>query len=124
MERTEILATMVDLKLYGMKAGYDEIITTALKRQHEPQRIVGDLLQAEIAEKQARSIKYQITISKLPLAKDIEEFCSPAVNSLPISVTLSSWAAPEPARPTSPSGSPEPASATAPVAATSTSSTS
>ena len=75
MERSEILATMVDLKLYGMKAGYDEIITTALKRQHEPQRIVGDLLQAEIAEKQARSIKYQITISKLPLAKDIEEFC-------------------------------------------------
>ena len=74
MERSEILATMVDLKLYGMKAGYDEIITTAVKRQHEPQRIVGDLLQAEIAEKQARSIKYQITISKLPLAKDIEEF--------------------------------------------------
>jgi len=65
---------MVDLKLYGMKAGYDEIITTALKRQHEPQRIVGDLLQAEIAEKQARSIKYQITIAKLPLAKDIEDF--------------------------------------------------
>ncbi len=74
MERSEILATMVDLKLYGMKAGYDEIITTALKRQHEPQRIVGDLLQAEIAEKQARSIKYQITIAKLPLAKDIEDF--------------------------------------------------
>ncbi len=74
MERSEILATMVDLKLYGMKAGYDEIITTAVKRQHEPQRIVGDLLQAEIAEKQARSIKYQITIAKLPLAKDIEDF--------------------------------------------------
>lgn len=28
-----------------------EIITTAMKRQHEPQRIVGDLLSAEIAEK-------------------------------------------------------------------------
>jgi hypothetical protein len=26
-----------------------------VKRQHEPQRIVGDLLAAEIAEKQARS---------------------------------------------------------------------
>jgi DNA replication protein DnaC len=74
MERSEILATMVDLKLFGMKAGYDEIVTTAVKRQHEPQRIVGDLLQAEIAEKQARSIKYQVTIAKLPLAKDIEDF--------------------------------------------------
>ena len=45
-----------------------------MKRQHEPQRVVGDLLHAEIAEKQARSIKYQITIAKLPLAKDIDDF--------------------------------------------------
>jgi DNA replication protein DnaC len=29
---------------------------------------------AEIAEKQARSIKYQLTIAKLPLAKDLDEF--------------------------------------------------
>ena len=74
MERTEILTTMSALKLYGMKAAFDEIITTAVKRQHEPQRIVGDLLTAEITEKQARSIRYQITIAKLPLAKDIDEF--------------------------------------------------
>jgi DNA replication protein DnaC len=37
-------------------------------------RIVGDLLSAEIAEKQARSIKHQLTIAKLPLAKDIDDF--------------------------------------------------
>ena len=65
---------MGQLKLYGMKAAYDEIITTAVKRQLEPQKIVGDLLQAEIGEKQARSIKYQMTISKLPSAKEIDEF--------------------------------------------------
>ena len=47
MERSEILATMAELKLYGMKAAFDEIIATAVKRQHEPQRIVGDLLTAE-----------------------------------------------------------------------------
>ncbi len=39
-----------------------------------PPRIVGDLLQSKIAEKQARSIRYQMTISKLPLAKDIDQF--------------------------------------------------
>ena len=33
-----------------------------------------DLLSAEIAEKQARSIKYQLTVAKLPLAKEIEDF--------------------------------------------------
>ncbi len=74
MERSEILSVMGELKLYGMKAAYDEILGTAIKRQHEPQRLVGDLLRAEISEKQARSIRYQITIAKLPLAKDVEEF--------------------------------------------------
>ena len=74
MERTEILAAMGELKLYGMKAAFDEIITTAVKRQHEHQRVVGDLLSAEITEKQARSIKYQISIAKLPLAKDLDDF--------------------------------------------------
>jgi len=57
-----------------MRSSYDEIMAAGIKRQHEPPRIVGDLLQSEIAEKQARSIRYQMTIAKLPLAKDIEEF--------------------------------------------------
>ena len=74
MERTQVMDAMGQLKLYGMRTAYDEIITTALKRQHEPQQIIGDLLNAEISEKQARSIKYQLTIAKLPLAKEIEEF--------------------------------------------------
>jgi hypothetical protein len=78
MERTDILALMGDLKLYGMRTAYDEVMAAGIKRQHEPPRIVGDLLKAEIAEKQARSIKYQMTIAKLPLAKDIDgfEFCT------------------------------------------------
>jgi DNA replication protein DnaC len=74
MERSEVLEAMGKLKLYGMKAAYDEILTTAVKRQHEPQRIIGDLLAAEISEKQARSIKYQMTIARLPIAKEIDEF--------------------------------------------------
>src|SRR5690242_5223866 len=74
MERTQLFDLMGELKLYGMKAAFDEIMATAVKRQHEPQRIVGDLLNAEISEKQTRSIKYQLTIAKLPLAKDLDDF--------------------------------------------------
>ena len=85
MERTQIFDLMGELKLYGMKAAYDEIMATAVKRQHEPQRIVGDLLTAEISEKQARSIKYQLTIAKLPLAKDIDNF---QFDGTPINQTL------------------------------------
>ena len=74
MERTEVLDLMGSLKLYGMRAAYDETLAVALKRKHEPQRFVGDLLKAEISEKQARSIKYQLTVAKLPLAKDLDVF--------------------------------------------------
>jgi DNA replication protein DnaC len=74
MERIDVLDMRGELKLYGMKAAYDETLAVALKRQHEPQRFVGDLLRAEISEKQARSIKYQLAIAKLPLAKDIDDF--------------------------------------------------
>jgi DNA replication protein DnaC len=85
MERSQILETMGGLKLFGMRAAYDEIIATAVKRRHEPQRVVGDLLAAEIAEKQARSIKYQMTIARLPLAKDLGDF---AFEGTPINATL------------------------------------
>jgi DNA replication protein DnaC len=65
---------MTELKLGGMRAAFDEVIADGLKRQHPVQRIVGDLLRAEIAEKQARSIKYQLTIARVPLAKDLGQF--------------------------------------------------
>jgi DNA replication protein DnaC len=74
MERTDLFELMGELKLYGMRMAYDEVMTIGIKRQHEPPQIVGDLLKAEIAEKQARSIKYQLTIAKLPLAKDLDDF--------------------------------------------------
>jgi hypothetical protein len=55
MERSQVLDAMGQLKLYGMKAACDEIMATAVKKKDEPPRIVGELLTAEISEKQARS---------------------------------------------------------------------
>ena len=85
MQRAEIFDLMGALKLYGMRAAYDEVMAAGIKRQCEPPRIVGDLLRAEIAEKQARSIKYQLTIARLPLAKDIDDF---TFDGTPINETL------------------------------------
>jgi DNA replication protein DnaC len=85
MERSELFDLMGELQLYGMKAAFDDIMATAIKRQHEPQRIIGDLLTAEINEKKARSIKYQLTIAKLPLAKDLDDF---QFDGTPINETL------------------------------------
>ena len=74
MERHEILEMMGELKLAGMRAAFDEVLANGVKRQHAAQQIVGDLLAAEIAEKQARSIRYQVAAAKLPLAKELADF--------------------------------------------------
>ena len=66
MERHDVLAMMTALKLAGMRAAYDDILADGLKRRHPVQQIIGTLLQTEVADKQARSIKYQMTSAKLP----------------------------------------------------------
>jgi len=39
MERTDVLELMSTLKLYGMRAAYDEVMATGIKRRHETPRI-------------------------------------------------------------------------------------
>lgn len=74
MERHELMALMAELSLAGMRVAYDEVMSDGLKRQRTVQQILGDLLAAERAEKQARSIRYQLGAAKLPLAKTLAEF--------------------------------------------------
>jgi DNA replication protein DnaC len=73
MERSEVLEMMGQLQLAGMRAAYDEIVTTGVKRQHDVEKVIGALLRAEIAAKHARSINYQMGIAKLPLAKELAD---------------------------------------------------
>jgi len=74
VERHEVLEMMAALKLAGMRAAFDEIVADGLKRRHTVQRIIGELLTAEIADKRTRSIKYQMSVAKLPLAKELADF--------------------------------------------------
>jgi len=74
MERSDLMAMMAELSLSGMRAAYDEVMRDGLKRQRPVQQILGDLLAAEVAEKKARSIRYQLGAAKLPLARTLSEF--------------------------------------------------
>ena len=84
MERHEVLDMMRALRLSGMRGAFDEIVAAAIKRGHPVQRVIGELLKAEIADKKARSIKYQMTIAKLPTVKELADFdfASSPVNEL------------------------------------------
>jgi DNA replication protein DnaC len=74
MDRSEVLDMMAALQLSGMRAAYDEIVATGIKRKHSIEHIVGALLKQELAEKHARSIRYQMGIAKMPLAKELADF--------------------------------------------------
>ena len=55
MERSDILELMATLKLFGMRAAYDEVMATAIKRQYEPARIIGELLAAPRSPRSRRA---------------------------------------------------------------------
>ena len=96
MERAELMAMMAELSLSGMRTVYDEVMRDGLKRQRSAQQILGDLLAAEVAEKKARSIRYQLGAAKLPLARTLTEF-GPSGNAIggtsPPARSTRSWCA-------------------------------
>ena len=57
MERAEVLEMLSALQLSGMRAAYDEIVAAGIKRKHGIEQVIGSLLKAELAEKEARSIR-------------------------------------------------------------------
>lgn len=72
MERHEILEAVSELKLYGMRASFDEIAGKNLARRDEIYPLIASLIQAE--RTQARSISYRIGGAKFPVLKDLEKF--------------------------------------------------
>jgi len=74
MERHEILETMDELKLHGMRASFDEITGKGLQRRDELYPLLASLLRAEHNHRQARSIVYRIASAKFPVLKDLDAF--------------------------------------------------
>ena len=120
MERHEILDAMSELKLYGMRASFDEIAGKGLTRRDEIYPLIASLIRAEHTHRQARSISYRISGARFPVLKDLDSFVfvrrsirgrfvswRPARSSMP-SATPSSSAAPGPAKPISALPSPLP----------------
>jgi DNA replication protein DnaC len=74
MLRDDILTCMGELKLTGMIAAYDEAVALGLKKRSTPEKILHELLLAEAAHRQARSISYRLGLAKFPVAKDLDSF--------------------------------------------------
>ncbi len=74
MERHEILEAMSELKLYGMRASFDEVAGKGLARRDEIYPLIASLIRAERTHRQARSISYRIGGAKFPVLKDLDKF--------------------------------------------------
>lgn len=74
MQRHELIETMHELKLFGMVEAFDEIVTQGVRRKHTVHEILKGLCKAEISERKARSISYQMRIAKFPVLKDLDTF--------------------------------------------------
>src|SRR5271165_729648 len=74
MERHEILEALTELRLYGMRASFDEIAGKGLARRDEIFPLIASLIRAERTHRQARSISYRMSGAKFPVLKDIGKF--------------------------------------------------
>ena len=74
MLRDRIVKAMGALHLYGMRGIIDEVLATGIKQRSTPDKILLDLLEAELAERKAKSIKYQMGLAKFPVIKDLDRF--------------------------------------------------
>jgi DNA replication protein DnaC len=85
MLRDQILEAMGSLRLHGMKSSLDEVLAAGIKQKKTSEKILLELLSAELAERRVRSIRYRMGLAKFPMDKDLDSFdfnASPANEAL------------------------------------------
>lgn len=65
---------MNKLKLFGMRAAYDEVIASGARIKATPEKIILALLETEQSERRLRAISYQLRQAKFPCSKDLDSF--------------------------------------------------
>jgi len=71
---TEIVARLKALKLHGMAANWPELVARCRHSALEPEALVEQLLSAEGAERELRSISYQMKAARFPAHRDLASF--------------------------------------------------
>lgn len=74
MLRDDVLHTLKSLKLHGMRAAFHEVLALGITHRDTPEKILLDLLGAEVAERRIRSIRYRLGLARFPVDKDLDTF--------------------------------------------------
>lgn len=74
MSIDSMITTLKSLKLYGMAQSIHELSEQASPAYHQAEPILQKLLNAEMAEREVRSIQYQMKVARFPTFRDLVGF--------------------------------------------------
>jgi DNA replication protein DnaC len=70
----ETVTQLKALKLHGMASSWPELVARARHAEFDPERFLEQLLAAERAEREVRSIAYQMNVARFPAHRDLAGF--------------------------------------------------
>ena len=74
MSAEAMMVTLKSLKLFGMAQSIDELSTQDSPAYQQAEPILRVLLKAEVADREVRSIQYQMKVAKFPAFRDLTGF--------------------------------------------------
>jgi DNA replication protein DnaC len=74
MLRENILKHLRELRLEGMRAAYDELQAIGKKQGYTPEKLLLSLLEAEVTERDSRSLRYCLSQARFSVQKELEHF--------------------------------------------------
>jgi len=69
-----MITTLKSLKLFGMAQAVADLASQGSPAYHHAADILGSLLKAELAEREVRSVAYQLKIARFPVYRDLAGF--------------------------------------------------
>jgi len=72
--QAQLVEQMKILRLRGMASALEESLTALSQKKLAPTSWLGQLLSAEIADRQARSYQYQLRLANFPVPRDLDSF--------------------------------------------------
>ena len=74
MSANAMIATLKTLRLYGMAQSIEELADQAAPAYQQAEPILDSLLKAEVADREVRSINYQMKAARFPAHRDLTGF--------------------------------------------------
>lgn len=72
--QAQLIQQLQTLRLHGMASALEESLTALSQKKLAPTGWLAQLLEAELADRQARSYQYQMRLARFPILRDLDSF--------------------------------------------------